>query len=394
MPGKKNQKIASQYIANNEVKIIRGGKEYFTLMLKLINEAEDSIHLQTYIFDNDETGTSIGDALKAAAQRRVKVYFIVDGYASQGLSKEFIKDIKKASVHFRFFEPLFRSKYFYFGRRLHQKLFVVDNRFALVGGINITNRYNDTPGCPAWLDFGVFVEGEIVKQLCIHCWKTWKGFPAKMGATPCEKNPVDFKIPPAKSSLVRLRRNDWVRAKTQISQSYIEMFRTSQSHITILSSYFLPGIIIRKHLIKAVQRGVKIKLILAGLSDVGVAKSAERFVYDWLLRNKVQIYEYQSNILHGKLSVCDSKWMTIGSYNINNISAYASVELNLDINDPSFVKSVEKILNEVIDENCKEITAADFKKSTNIIKRLVRWCSYEFIRAALYLFTFYFRQKA
>jgi len=394
MRRKKNQKITSQYTASNEVKFIRGGKEYFALMLKLINEAKDSIHLQTYIFDNDNTGTSIADALKAAAQRKVKVYFIVDGYASQGLPKEFIKNIKKAGVHFRFFEPLVRSKHFYFGRRLHQKLFVADNRYALVSGINISDRYNDTADHPAWLDFGVYVEGEIAKQLCIHCWKTWKGFPAKMGLTPCEKNPVDFKIPPNKTSLVRLRRNDWVRAKTQISQSYIEMLRTSQSHITILSSYFLPGIIIRKHLIKAVQRGVKIKLILAGLSDVKVAKSAERFVYDWLLRNNVQIYEYQGNILHGKLSVCDSKWMTIGSYNVNNISAYASVELNLDINDPSFAKHVAKILHEAIDENCKEITADDFKKSTNIIKRLVRWCSYEFIRAALYLFTFYFRQRA
>src|SRR5436190_5481102 len=378
MPRKKKQKISSQYTENNEVKFIRGGKEYFTLMLKLINEAKDTIHLQTYIFDNDETGTSISDALKEAAGRKVKVYFIVDGYASQGLSKEFIKEIKKAGVHFRFFEPLFKSKHFYFGRRLHQKLFVVDNRFALVGGVNITNRYNDRPECPAWLDFGVCVEGEIVKQLCVHCWKTWKGFPAKMGLTPCEKNPVDFTIPPNKSSLVRLRRNDWVRAKTQISQSYVEMLRTSESHITILSSYFLPGILIRKHLIRAVQRGVKIKLILAGLSDVAVAKSAERFIYSWLLRNKIKIYEYQGNMLHGKLSAADSKWMTIGSYNINNISAYASVELNLDINNPSFAKHVEKILDEVIDKHCKEITTANFKKSTTIFKRIVRWCSYEF----------------
>jgi cardiolipin synthase len=394
MPRKKKQKISSQYMENNEVKFIRGGKEYFTLMLKLIKEAKDTIHLQTYIFDNDETGTSISDALKEAAARKVKVYFIVDGYASQKLSKEFIKDIKKAGVHFRFFEPLFRSKHFYFGRRLHQKLFVVDNSFALVGGVNITNRYNDRPECPAWLDFGVCVEGEIVKQLCIQCWKTWKGFPSKMGLTPCEKNPVDFKIPHNKSSLVRLRRNDWVRAKTQISQSYVEMLRTSESHIIILSSYFLPGILIRKHLIRAVQRGVKIKLVLAGLSDVAVAKSAERFIYSWLLRNKIKIYEYQGNMLHGKLSVADSKWMTIGSYNINNISAYASVELNLDINNPLFAQHVEGILDEVIDENCKEITTANFKKSTNIFKRLIRWCSYEFVRAALYLFTFYFRQRA
>ena len=394
MAAKKTKKSINDYSPNNSIKLVRGGKEYFDLLLKLIEQAKDTIHLQTYIFDDDDTGVAIADALKQAADRKVEVYLLADGYASQVMSKKFRKELEAAGIHFRFFDPVFKSKYFYFGRRLHQKVFVSDTRYALVSGINITNRYNDRPGYPAWLDFGVFVEGDIAKEICVLCWKTWKGFPARMGLTPCEEQSLKFEIDPEKSSLVRIRRNDWVRAKTQISRSYNEMLRNAKSHVIILSSYFLPGDVIKLNLTRAVKKGVKIKIILAGLSDVKVAKYAERYIYDWLLKNNIEIYEYQGTVLHGKLSVCDSEWMTIGSYNINNISAYASIELNLDIRNPSFTKEVENILEGLIQKNCVRITETSFKKSSNIFNRFMRWMSYEFIRLAFYLFTFYFRQKS
>jgi cardiolipin synthase len=393
MGKKKAKKRINGYNPNNYAELVRGGKEYFDRLQKLIEMAKDTIHLQVYIFDDDETGTRIAKALKAAAKRNVKVYLMVDGYASKVMSKEFTGDLQNAGIHFRFFDPLFRSKSFYFGRRLHQKVFVADSRYALVSGMNITNRYNDRPGYPAWLDFGVFVEGETAKELCMVCWQTWKGFQARMKSNPCEENLVKFEIAPDKSSLVRIRRNDWVRRKTQISRSYNEILRNAKSHVTLLSSYFLPGDVIKRNLIRAVKKGVKIKVILAGLSDVKVAKYAERYIYDWLLKNNIEIYEYQGNVLHGKMSVCDSEWITIGSYNINNISAYASIELNLDIRNPSFATNAEEILNELINEKCVRITETSFKKSSNIFNRCMRWLSYQFIRIAFYIFTFYFRQK-
>jgi len=391
MTGKKRKKRRNDYSPDNYVKLVKGGKEYFDLMLAVIDQAKDTIHLQVYIYDDDETGIRVADALKEAVNRKVKVYLLVDGYASQVMSKKFRKDLQSAGIYFRFFDPIFKNKQFYFGRRLHQKVFVADSRYALVSGINITNRYNDMPGYSAWLDFGVYVEGEIARELCVLCWQTWQGFPTRMRSAPCgdiwkpKKNPEEL-------SLIRIRRNDWVRGRTQISKSYNELLRTAKSHIILLSSYFLPGNIIRVNLLKAVRRGVKIRVILAGLSDVKVAKYAERYIYDWLLRNGIEIYEYQGNVLHGKLSICDSEWLTIGSYNINNISAYASVELNLDIRNPDFTKKVEAMLENIIQEKCIRITETSFKKSSNIFNRFVRWVSYQFIRAVLYMFTFYFRQ--
>ena len=394
MSGKNVHQNISQYNANNKVRLVRGGKEYFDLLLQMIEQAKDTIHLQTYIYEDDETGIKVANALKAAAQRKVNVYLMADGYASYAMSQKFIEEIKMTGINFCFFETIFKSKYFYFGRRLHHKLLVVDTRYALVGGLNISDRYNDLPGRPAWLDFALYAEGEIALQLCVLCWKTWKGFPSKMGITPCEEKEIEFRFAPNEISLVRMRRNDWVRRKNQISRSYIEMLQHAQSNITILCSYFLPGRVIKKNLMKAVNRGVKIKVILAGLSDVMVAKRAERYIYDWLLRNKIEVYEYQGNVLHGKVAVCDKEWLTIGSYNVNNISAYASIELNLDVNNPAFAARVEEILEKIIEEKCVQITKERLAQSVNLFKQFFHWCSYEIIKGGFYLFTFYFRQKS
>jgi cardiolipin synthase len=262
----------------------------------------------------------------------------------------------------------------------------------MVGGINISNRYNDMPGKKAWLDFALYVEGEISRELCVLCWKTWFGFSLNK-ITPCEEKQILYDINPVEACMVRMRREDWVRNKTQVSKTYIEMLRNAKSHITILCSYFLPGRTIRRLLSAASRRGVKIKLITAGQSDVMIAKLAERWMYDWLLRNNIEIYEYQQNILHGKIAVCDSEWMTVGSYNINNISAYASIELNLDVSNPDFALYVENILEDIIEKECTFISKEKHRRKNNVFFQFSRWFSYHFIRVVFYLFTFYFRHK-
>lgn len=380
------------YTPLNQVKLIRGGAEYFDTLLEMINAAEESIHLQTYIYDDDETGRLVADALKAAAKRKVVVYLMTDGYASQGISHSFIDELIKSGIHFRFFEPVLKSRYFYFGRRMHHKVIVVDTIQAMVGGINISDRYNDKPGKPAWLDFALHVKGEVAQQLCVLCWKSWKGYPVNMGITPCEEKQICFNIPQENKSQVRMRRNDWVRRKNEISASYVEMLRTSKTSVTILCSYFLPGVQIRRQIVQAIKRGVKIKVIAAGRSDVAVAKNAERWLYDWLLRNGIELYEYEKNVLHGKMAVCDDQWMTLGSYNINNISAYASIELNLDVRNPAFTKATNQVIETIIAEDCTPITYEHHIQTKNIFKQFGRWVSYQFIRLLFYLFTFYFKR--
>ena len=85
--------------------------------------------------------------------------------------------------------------------------------------------------------------------------------------------------------------------------------------------------------------------------------------------------------------------MTVGSYNINNISAYASIELNLDVRNPVFTKEVREMLGKIINEDSVRITQEHHLKTKNIIKQFARWFSYQFIRMVFYLFTFYYKKK-
>lgn len=375
------------------MKLLRGGKPYFDCLLQIIENAKESTHLQVYIYDDDQTGRQVAAALTRAVKRKVEVYLLVDGYESRLMSKSFISDLQNAGIHLRLFNPLFKSRYFYFGRRLHQKIVVVDARYALVGGINIANRYNDMPGNMAWLDFALYVEGEVARELCILCWKGWNNYSPGMGLTPCEQKEIAPGMEQWPACEVGMRRNDWVRRKNEISATYIEMLRNSKERVVILCSYFLPGRVIRRQLSLAAERGVRIKIITAGSSDIAVAKYAEKYMYDWLLRNNIELYEYLPTVLHGKVAVCDGQWMTIGSYNINNISAYASIELNMNVRNADFAGDTENLLQQIIDKDCVRITRENHAQARNIFNQFVRWISYEFIRVTVYLFTFYFKHQ-
>jgi len=384
---------SNSYTNHNRAKLVRGGKPYFTLLKELIDKAANSIYLQFYIFLEDETGIEVMEALKAAAQRGVSVFLHIDGYASQGLHKRAVNDMREAGVNVKRFEPLLRSRHFYFGRRLHHKVVVADGLYSLVGGVNVCNRYNDMPGEPAWLDMALYCEGEaslILQHICREIWGNKNTLPA---TNPKEIEILSQQIPPPEQTMVRVRRNDWVKRKSEIWRSYLEMFNKSEKSITIMCSYFLPGRLFRKKLAQAVKRGVKIKVILAGTSDIMMAKHAERYLYDWLLKNNIEIYEYQETVLHAKVAVSDSSWVTVGSYNVNNISAYASLELNMDVKNPALAQTTENELEEIIARHCKQITAENYSSSTHFFRRLWQRFCYSFINNVLNLVTFYFRQE-
>ena len=390
------EKIKNKYLEgfspNNQVKLIKGGNEYFNTMLHLINTANNIIHLQTYIYENDETGKCITEALIEASHRKVDVFLLVDGYASQSLNSTFIKALKQSGIHFRFFEPLFKSKGFYFGRRLHHKVLVTDNKYGLVGGINISNRYNDMPEKKAWFDFSILVEGLIVEDLCRICWKTWFGFKHNNINYNCSSN---NKINPLKKetySNVRIRRNDWIRRKNEISATYIEMLYFAKKEVTIICSYFLPGRVLRRVLKNAANKGIKIDIITAGPSDVWIVKNAERWLYDFLLRNKINIYEYQPTILHAKMAYCDDEWLTIGSYNINDISTYASIELNVDVRNSVFVKNIKKEIEEIKKVNCIHISNEKHLNDKNAVIQFSRWLSWLAFQCIFHLVTFYYKR--
>ncbi|RYY62577.1 MAG: phospholipase [Chitinophagaceae bacterium] len=386
-PGKQKSKLV--YVPAWDVRIVRGGKEFFGLALEMIRRATSVIHLQTYILECDSTGRLITAALSDAVKRGVFVYLLADGYASRSLPVSFVNELRAAGINFGFFAPLFKSGSLYVGRRLHHKLLVIDIAEVLTGGINISDRYNELPHQPAWLDFALYAKGTVAGELYTLCCKTWNNF----------RDGVDFPAarqmhspePSGVQSMVAVCRNDWVRRKNDVSSTYVRMLRSSASEVIIICSYFIPGRILRQQLAAASKRGVRIRVITAGISDVGIAKQAERYAYSFLLENGIEIYEYCRTVLHGKMAVSDDQWMTIGSYNLNNISTYASIELNINVDDPRIARNTAGYLRQLIMDDCNPVTCVGFHGSGGIAGKFIRWISYVMVRIIIYLFTFYYK---
>lgn len=370
----------NSYTLNNALRLIAGGADFFQTLEEMIDGAVESLHFQMYIYDADETGVRVANALKRAAARGVKVHVLLDGYASRPLPPLFVDDLRHAGIQFRWFQPLLQGDNFFVGRRLHHKVIVADARQSIVTGRNISNRYNDMPGEPAWLDWAVFATGDISVELYNRCVETYYRRPPTPPARIGPQKSVDHEC------LVRMCVNDWFKSKNQISRSYLEMLAAARSSVTIMSSYFLPGPVFRKNLRMASKRGLRMRIIVTQRSDVPLAKQAERFFYPWLLRRNVEIYEYRKKVLHGKIACSDGTFVTVGSFNLNELSAYASIELNLDINDTAFAGEVQAALDRIIADDCDRVTAEALQHNTRWWNTFIYRISYMLYRTFLFIF--------
>ena len=153
----------------------------------------------------------------------------------------------------------------------------------------------------------------------------------------------------------------------------------------IFASYFLPGRNERRLLRNASRRGLDIKIVLSAESDTPVFTRATNFLYDFILRNNIKIYEYLPSNLHAKVAIVDGKWSTIGSYNMNHLSDYGSVETNVDILDDDFASGFEYILNEILINDCRQVTFEEYTRRKTWLFQLKDWFSYQMIRGMMRL---------
>lgn len=389
-PSRKQQ---DAYLHRNTATLLYRGNDFFSVLIKEIGQAKHCIHFQTYIFESDQTGTEVGEALIQAAGRGVRISLLVDGYASQAMSKSFIQKLKEAGIAFRFFEPLLRSRHFYFGRRLHHKVVVIDGFIAFVGSMNVADRYNDVPDDPAWFDLALMVKGEVSAQLHKICNRMWSMGVRKNIPLPEDIDERIDELPEEEFCDIRVRQNDWVSRRIQASRTYREFFRTSKERIHVVCSYFLPSKSLRRLLERRVRDGVKVTIVLAGSSDISFVKWAERYLYRWMLEQDIEVYEYQPTVLHCKMAVMDGKIVTLGSYNVNELSDYASIELNLDVNNKKFGTHVEGAIQKLIKNDCEKVDLTSYLPRRYTLKHLGYFLAFRIVRMMIIMTTFYFRRK-
>ncbi|MDH4051176.1 MAG: cardiolipin synthase ClsB [Rubrivivax sp.] len=403
---------APRWVGGNQVQLLEGGDQLFPVMCDAIGAAEREVWLATYIFHNDGAARRVADALAAAARRGVAVHVVVDGFGSMA-TLEAVRDwLVGAGVQFEVFRAIDRWwRWLQPGqlRRLHQKVCVVDEHSAFVGGINVIDDRNDLRH--GWsevprLDFAVALQGPLTAQVrhavramwtrahLRHYWRdelqrlARSGAPLGrtvdllrgMGAAARGAAPPQAPLSAARASFVV---RDNLRQRRAIEHRYIEAMRQARHHIDIACPYFYPGNGFRRALRKAARRGVQVRLLLQGKLDYRIAGLAARVLYDELRAHGVRIFEYTPAFLHAKVARVDDHWATVGSSNIDPLSLLLNLEANVIVRDAAFTQALALRLETAFAQAVEITTAQPVSGWRQWLRRgFVAWLAHLYLRVA------------
>ncbi|MDD2701918.1 MAG: cardiolipin synthase ClsB [Sideroxydans sp.] len=328
-------------VGTDNLTLLQNGTEFFPSLCADIDAAQHSVRLETYIFAPDETGRLISLALQHAAQRRVVVHLLIDGFGSSDLPDAWVEEMRSAGVEVLWFrrEHGFFSMRRYRWRRMHRKLAVIDGETAYVGGINIVN---DIPDDEAFdeprLDYAVRMQGPVVRDVqeaMRHLWSSvrWASMRKRIGRLRVQLR--RHKAAEREQGATLLLRDN-VRHRHEIEAAYLHAINQAQHEVVLAHAYFLPGRPMRRALKRAAKRGVRVVLLLQGRVEYQFQYYATQYLYGQMLAAGVEIYEYRESFMHAKACIVDGAWATLGSSNLDPFSLWMAREANLAVRDADF----------------------------------------------------------
>jgi cardiolipin synthase A/B len=362
------------YIAGNRLALLEDGTKTHEAQLAAIAKARDHIHLDFYILRDDDVGKRYADLLIRQARAGVKVRLMYDSWGSVGVAPEFFLKMKDAGIdlsEFNSINPVKDLRLWRLNHRRHHKLLVVDGRVAFTGGINVSNEYEGDSelrksarraGRRGWRDTQVRIEGPVVaafQKTFLHFWE-------KTTKQPVKRTPAMFPpLPPAGRDLVQILTSagaDLIDvvvlpieqtaqslaepdepSRKKIYASYLAAIGQAQSRVWITQAYFAPDEAFLQTLEEAAARGVDVRVLMPGLSDVGTALALSRHYYARLLKAGLRLYEYEPAVMHAKTAVIDGVWSTVGSSNLDYRSFIHNDEVNAVVVGREFGEQMEKL---------------------------------------------------
>lgn len=335
---------------SSQWRLLENGEEFFPAVFAAIETAQQEVLLETFILFEDKVGLALHEVLLHAAQRGVHIRITIDGFGSPTLSENFVSALTQAGVQIQVFEPPRLSRHLRPFRRLHRKVVVVDDAMGFIGGINFSADHLADSGPEAKQDYAVQVCGPVVHQMRTLILsnaqvRRWRGAREKIAYVPSDVH-------------MQLVMRDNFRHRDDIERHYRHALHASRQEIIIANAYFFPGFRLLRAIRRAAKRGVHVRLILQGCSDVPIATFAARLLYDHLLNAGVQIYECCEREMHGKVALVDERWATIGSSNLDPLSLSLNLEANLVIRDEAFNAALRERLMRLLHASCKPTRAS------------------------------------
>jgi cardiolipin synthase A/B len=317
------------FFGDNRSAVFFHGNEAFASMLQDVAAARDEVLLEAYIFKDDATGKRFQEELLAAAKRGVTVRVLADAIGSWETRRAFWEELRGGGVDARLFHPPWNLRFLKF--RDHRKILVVDRRIAYTGGMNIGKEYGSSiaPSVGSasgegkvWRDTHARVEGPAAWEMAVVFEEGWRhagGEPIGLG-----RGRVGGEAP-ARVLIVDSRPG---RGTLEVSSAFAAVVGAARSRLWITVAYFAPHQRVIRILGEAAARGVDVRLLLPGKTDVATVRHAGHGFYSDLLERGVRVFEYRAAVLHAKTLVADGFLSAVGSSNLD----FRSFELNAECN--------------------------------------------------------------
>ena len=367
LEGRLDRDTGSVVRRGNSARLLFDGVHSFAERGRLIASAKSSIHLQTFIFTDDETGWTLARQLIAKAREGVAVRVVVDALGSNRSGDAIFDAMRDGGVEVRAREtgldPLELN------HRWHEKHLVVDGRVAVVGGMNIADEYalggsghqvlsRTAKPTEPWRDVDVRVEGSAVQDEQRSFLRNWSllGKPAPATGILFPRAPLVIG-----GSEIRVVQQHPAGdpPDAHILRLYLHTIAAARESITIENAYFVPPPELREALADAARRGVRVRVLTNSKesSDMGFVVDAARYFYDDLLQAGVEIWEKRGGTLHAKTASFDGQYAVVGSYNLNGRSAGCDTECAVAIRDDDVATKLDERFDDGL-LHAEKITAA------------------------------------
>jgi cardiolipin synthase len=321
-------------LGGNRFTVLQNGDEIFPAMLEAIRGARRTVTFETYIYWSGDIGKEFADALAERARAGVKVHVMLDWLGSAKMDEALLAEMEQAGVQVRrYHEPRWYNLD-KLNNRTHRKILVADGRIGFTGGVGIAPEWTGHAQDPEhWRDTHFRVEGPVVAEMQTVFNDNW------VKATGDVLHGEDYF--PALSNVGSGKAQVFSSSPSGGSESmhlmYLLAITAAERSIDLEMAYFVPDALARETLVAAMQRGVRVRIIVPGKHvDTETVRHAGRAVWGDLLAAGAEIYEYAPTMFHCKVMVVDGLLVSVGSTNFDDRSFRLNDEENLNMFDAQF----------------------------------------------------------
>ncbi len=336
--------LGPSLVDGNRVDALLNGNEIFPAMLDAIRSAKETVTFETYIYWSGSIGEAFAAAFADRAKAGVKVHVLIDWVGSSKIDEAYLKEMRDAGVELRRYN---KPRWYTIGRvnnRTHRKLLVVDGRVGFTGGVGVADKWLGNAQSPEhWRDTHFRIEGPAVAQFQAAFLDNW----TKATGAVLHGTPYFPPLKPAGTHRAQMFISSPGGGAESMQLMYLLSIGAATRSIRLSMSYFVPDDVAIASFADALQRGVKVQLILPGEHiDTEVVRRASRAQWGKLLRAGAEIYEYQPTMFHCKVMIVDDLWVSVGSTNFDNRSFSVNDEANLNVYDAVFAQRQSAVFEE------------------------------------------------